>query len=148
MKGITLITGSTLGGAEYVGDHLSDLLESDGHTTKVINEAVIDDLSHNDHLLLITSTHGAGDYPENLAPMMEDLDAQKPDLKGLHFAVVSIGDSSYDTYCGAGKKADILLEQLGATRIAERLDVDVLEYPMPEEPAEAWLSQWKSKLCE
>ncbi|RXJ72184.1 FMN-binding protein MioC [Veronia nyctiphanis] len=148
MKGITLITGSTLGGAEYVADHLSEILEKQGLNTEVINEAELKDLSLNDQLLLITSTHGAGDFPDTLAPMMEELESQKPDLSALNFAVIAIGDSSYDTFCGAGKKADSLLEQLGAKRVADRLDIDILENPLPEEPAEAWLSQWKLKICE
>ncbi|WP_434357708.1 FMN-binding protein MioC [Parasalinivibrio latis] len=148
MSHITLITGSTLGGAEYVGDQLAEILEADGHQTKVINEADISDLKTCHLALIITSTHGAGDFPETLETLMEQLETQKPDLSGLKYGIIAIGDSSYDTFCGAGRKADSRLKALGAMRIGERLEVDVCATPMPEEPAEAWLSQWKNLICE
>ncbi|NGN99978.1 FMN-binding protein MioC [Grimontia sp. S25] len=148
MSELTLITGSTLGGAEYVGDHLSDLLEQEGIKVNVINEAEPDDVANASSLLLITSTHGAGDYPDNLAPAMEALKNTTPDLSALKYAVIAIGDSSYDTFCGAGIQADELLKSLGAQSLAPRLEIDILEQPLPEEAAEAWLSQHKSAFCE
>ncbi|MDD1784033.1 FMN-binding protein MioC [Enterovibrio sp. ZSDZ35] len=148
MPTITLITGSTLGGAEYVGDHLAELLEQHGQTVNVVNDAVLSDITDCDRLLLITSTHGAGDYPENLAPTMEELADKAPNLSHLSFAVIGIGDSSYDTFCEAGKNADSLLKKLGATPLIERLDIDISENPLPEEPAEVWLSKNLANLCE
>ncbi|KXF81157.1 FMN-binding protein MioC [Enterovibrio coralii] len=148
MSAITLITGSTLGGAEYVGDHLAELLEQQGQTVKIVNEAELSDITDSEKLLLITSTHGAGDYPENLAPAMEALAENAPDLSHISYAVIAIGDTSYDTFCGAGIHADTLLSKLGAKAIAARLDIDILENPLPEEPAEAWLSQNMTALCE
>lgn len=148
MQNITLITGSTLGGAEYVGDHLSDLMTQENIPVDVINEGEIDDVLDARILLLITSTHGAGDYPENLAPLMEQLEKNAPDLSNLKFAVIAIGDSSYDTFCGAGRAAESLLTGLGAQSLAPMLEIDILEHPLPEEPAEAWLSQHKQAFCE
>ncbi|MEZ8144171.1 FMN-binding protein MioC [Enterovibrio norvegicus FF-33] len=148
MSEITLITGSTLGGTEYVGDHLAALLEQEGYTVKVINEAELVDVTSSKCLLLITSTHGAGDYPDNLLPLMEALNTDKPDLSGLEYAVIAIGDSSYDTFCGAGINADKQLKTLGAKRVIDRLDIDICTHPLPEEPAELWLSQYKNQLCE
>ncbi|CZF85215.1 FMN-binding protein MioC [Grimontia kaedaensis] len=148
MSELTLITGSTLGGAEYVGDHIADLLEQDGISVKVINEGQLNDITEASRLLLVTSTHGAGDYPDNLAPMMEALKSQSPDLSALKYAVIAIGDSSYDTFCGAGIQADELLKSLGAQDLAPRLEIDILEQPLPEEAAEVWLSQNKSAFCE
>ncbi|MDD1795594.1 FMN-binding protein MioC [Enterovibrio makurazakiensis] len=148
MSEITLITGSTLGGTEYVGDHLADLLEQQGITVKVINEAELSDVTGCKRLLLITSTHGAGDYPDNLQSLMDALTLQKPDLSGLKYAVIGIGDSSYDTFCGAGRNADSLLKELGAEQIIARLEIDILSNPLPEEPAETWLSQNKNQICE
>lgn len=148
MTNLTLITGSTLGGAEYVGDHLAELLQNQGIDVSVINEATLDDVVNASRLLLITSTHGAGDYPENLAPLMAALAEQKPTLNHLIFAVIAIGDSSYDTFCGAGIGAEKQLLALGAASVAPRLDIDVLENPLPEEAAEVWLSQHKTAICE
>ncbi|PKF50115.1 FMN-binding protein MioC [Enterovibrio nigricans] len=148
MSTITLITGSTLGGAEYVGDHLAELLEQHGQTVSIVNEATFSDVINSHKLLLITSTHGAGDYPENLAPAMEELAENSPDLSSISYAVIAIGDSSYDTFCGAGIHADTLLKKLGAKPIIQRLDIDIMENPLPEEPAEMWLSKNLAQLCE
>ncbi|PMN71233.1 FMN-binding protein MioC [Enterovibrio norvegicus] len=148
MTTITLLTGSTLGGAEYVGDHLADLLTNEGHNVTVVNDGELSDIIDSKRLLLITSTHGAGDYPENIAPVMEELEQQAPSLNHLNFAVIAIGDSSYDTFCGAGQHADNLLASLGAKRDVPRLEIDILNDPLPEEPAEVWLSTWKKSFCE
>ena len=146
MSHITLITGSTLGGAEYVADHLSDLLEQNGHSTDICNQADLDQLSTNNVWLVVCSTHGAGEYPDNFQPFAEQLINQKPDLSGLRFAVIGLGDSSYDTFCAAAKNIDQQLTQLGAIRLGERLEIDVSKDPVPEDPAEIWLEEWKNHL--
>lgn len=148
MDNITIITGSTLGGAEYVADHLSDLLNEKGISTHILNEAILEETPLTGYWLIITSTHGAGDYPDNIQPFITQLESQQPDLSSLQYAVIAIGDSSYDTYCAAGIHADQLIERLGATRINTRLDIDVTQDPVPEDPAEAWLSTWPLAKCE
>lgn len=148
MRYITLITGSTLGGAEYVADHLSELLEQHGHSTEIINQADLEQLSTDHIWLLVCSTHGAGEFPDNIQPFIEQLTSQKPDLSTLQYGIVGLGDSSYDTFCAAAKNLDQQLASLGATRLGERLDIDVSQDPVPEDPAELWLETWKKTLCE
>ncbi len=55
---IHIITGSTLGGAEYVGDHLSDLLQEQGFDTKIHNQPNMSEIPAKGTWLIITSTHG------------------------------------------------------------------------------------------
>ncbi|ATF09523.1 FMN-binding protein MioC [Candidatus Enterovibrio altilux] len=143
MNLITLLTGSTSGGTEYIGDYLANLLTRNGHDVNITNMGELSDILYAKRLLLVTSTHGAGDYPESIAPLMDKLEYQSPDLSHLHFAVIAIGDSSYDTFCGAGKRADKLLEKLGGQRDIKHLEIDVLAYELPEELAEVWLSRWE-----
>lgn len=138
---IHIITGSTLGGAEYVGDHLSDLLIAQGAQTKIYNEAHLEDVPNEGIWLIVTSTHGAGDYPDTIAPFMEALKQTPPNMANVRFAVVAIGDSSYDTFCGAGKDAQLTLTDIGATEICEHIEIDILEQDVPEEAAESWLNQ-------
>ncbi|OOE71252.1 FMN-binding protein MioC, partial [Salinivibrio sp. IB870] len=88
MATITIITGSTLGGAEYVGDHLADLLQAKGHHPQVVNEGLIDDVLGASTLLIVTSTHGAGDFPDSIAPLMEQLITERPMLRDVHYGVV------------------------------------------------------------
>ena len=146
MSHITLITGSTLGGAEYVADHLSDLLEQAGHSTDIINQAELDQLSTDNIWLVVCSTHGAGEFPDNFQPFVTQLSNQQPDLARLRYGVIGLGDSSYDTFCAAAKNIDQQLAKLGAIRLGERLEIDVSQDPVPEDPAEAWLENWKNSL--
>lgn len=67
MADITLISGSTLGGAEYVAEHLAEKLEEAGFTTETLHGPLLEDLSASGIWLVISSTHGAGDIPDNLS---------------------------------------------------------------------------------
>jgi len=147
MSHITLITGSTLGGAEYVADHLAELLEQEGHQTDIVNKADFTELNQDSIWLVVCSTHGAGEFPDNIQPFIQQLSELKPDLSSLKYAIIGLGDSSYDTFCAAAKKLDQQLHSLGATRIGERLDIDVSQDPVPEDPAEQWLETWKNTFC-
>ncbi|MFA0084981.1 FMN-binding protein MioC [Vibrio sp. E150_011] len=138
---IHIITGSTLGGAEYVGDHLSDLLQEKGLQTTIHNQPQIAEIEANDIWLIITSTHGAGDYPDNIQPFIAGLQNTPPRMSSVKYAVIAIGDSSYDTFCAAGKHAFELLEDIGATPITDCLEIDILSDQVPEDTAEAWLNQ-------
>ncbi|MFC1237397.1 FMN-binding protein MioC [Vibrio sp. F74] len=137
---IHIITGSTLGGAEYVGDHISDLLQQKGKETTIHNIPTIDDITNEGTWLIVTSTHGAGDYPENIQPFINNLLTAPPRMNAVKFVVIAIGDSSYDTFCAAGKHAFSLLVDIGATPIADCFTIDILDHQIPEEPAEEWLT--------
>lgn len=137
---IHIITGSTLGGAEYVGDHLSDLLQQQGKETTIHNQPALADIPAEGVWLIITSTHGAGEYPDNIQPFIQAIQATPPNTQHLKFAVIAIGDSSYDTFCAAGKHAYDLLEDIGATPVSDCLTIDVQEHPVPEDAAEIWLN--------
>ncbi len=136
---IHIITGSTLGGAEYVGDHLSDLLNESSFETTIHNQPALEEVTVEGTWIIVTSTHGAGDYPDNIQPFIKALQNTPPDTKQLKFAVVAVGDSSYDTFCAAGKHAYALLEDIGATPISDCFTIDVQEHPVPEDAAEEWL---------
>lgn len=136
---IHIITGSTLGGAEYVGDHLSDILVDKGFETTIHNQPDISEIDNSGTWLLITSTHGAGEYPDNIQPFITALQETPPRMSDVNFAVIAIGDSSYDTFCAAGKHAHELLEDIGATALTECFTIDVLSHDVPEDAAESWL---------
>ncbi len=138
---IHIITGSTLGGAEYVGDHLSELLESKGYETTIHNQPELKNISPESTWLIITSTHGAGDYPENIQPFINELQSTPPKTSQLKFAVIGIGDSSYDTFCYAGIHAHQLLEDIGATPLSDCFTIDIQECTVPEDAAEEWLEK-------
>ncbi|MGN6866657.1 assimilatory sulfite reductase (NADPH) flavoprotein subunit [Neisseria sp. P0020.S003] len=89
-------------------------------------------------VLLVTSTQGEGEPPEEALSLYKLLSGKKaPQLSGLKFAVLGLGDSSYPMFCGAGKSFDELLAKLGGERLLERQDCD-LEY---QAEAAAWLDK-------
>jgi sulfite reductase (NADPH) flavoprotein alpha-component len=86
-------------------------------------------------LLVITSTHGDGDPPQSAASFFEFLEGRKaPRLPHLRYAVLALGDSSYEHFCEAGNRLDRRLEGLGAAQICARVDCDV-DF---DAPAAAW----------
>lgn len=94
------------------------------------------DLHEAHHLLAITSTHGDGDPPPAAADFFDFIQGRKaPRLEGVKFAVLGLGDSTYERFCQTGKDLDQRFEALGAQRIHERADCDV-DY---EAKADAWL---------
>lgn len=146
MAEITLISGSTLGSAEYVAEHLAEKLEDAGFTTDTQHGPMLDDLRVDGVWLIVTSTHGAGDVPDNLEPFYTAIKEQRPDLSNVRYGAVGIGSREYDTFCGAIDKIDTLLTECGAKRIGDLLKINVHDHEIPEDPAEIWLGSWKNLL--
>jgi MioC protein len=141
---IQIIIGSTLGCAEYVGDHLSDLLAKEGIKSTIHDQPVLSDIPTQGIWLIITSTHGAGDFPDNIQPFISELKTNPPRTNQLKYAVISIGDSSYDTFCQAGKDAFALLQDIGATPLVDCFTIDVLAHSIPEDAASLWFDENKA----
>ena len=142
MADITLISGSTLGSAEYVAEHLAEKLEEAGFSTETLHGPELDELMLEGTWLIVTSTHGAGDLPDNLQPLLEQIEQQKPDLSQVHFGAVGLGSSEYDTFCGAVRALDQQLIAQGAKRLGDILEIDVIQHEIPEDPAEVWVKNW------
>ncbi|WP_077999289.1 FMN-binding protein MioC [Edwardsiella tarda] len=143
MAHITVISGSTLGNAEYVAEHLADKLLAQGHEVQVLHGPELDEVPQQGIWLVVTSTHGAGELPDNLQPLFEQIETQQPDLTGIHFGAVGIGSSEYDTFCGGITIVDRILIAFGAQRIGEVIKIDIKQHDVPEDPAEEWLAEWE-----
>ncbi len=92
-------------------------------------------LSGKKRVLIVCSTWGEGEMPDNAEELWQFASSDAAArLDGVHFSVCALGDTSYEFYCESGKDWDRRLEQLGATRLVDRVDCDV-DY---DSPAAAW----------
>ncbi|CAA9892286.1 sulfite reductase, alpha subunit, flavoprotein [Candidatus Methylobacter favarea] len=135
---ITILVGSQTGNSEALAEQTHQLAASRGlrSVIKKMGDYKLPQLKTEKNLLVIVSTHGEGEPPDNARAMHEYLFSKRaPSLKQAHFAVLGLGDSSYEFFCKMGIDFDRRLEELGATRIYQRVDCDV-DY---EHAAEAWM---------
>ena len=134
---ITILYGSHTGNCQSLAESFFQRLESEKYrvTLSSLDDFKAKALKKVQDLLLITSTHGDGDPPDNAISFYDFLQSKRaPELGDLRFSVLALGDSSYEFFCQTGKDFDKRLEELGGTRIYPRVDCD-LDF---EEPAEEW----------
>lgn len=136
---ICILSGSTLGGAEYVAEHLNDVLETQGFSTALFHGPNLSEIENEKIWLIVTSTHGAGELPDNLKPLFDELVDSQKDFSDVRFAVVGLGNSDYDTFCYAAEQVEQTLQAKSAVKICETLKIDVLNVDDQESYAEEWL---------
>jgi sulfite reductase (NADPH) flavoprotein alpha-component len=138
-RNITILYGSQTGSAESVASDVGTAAKAYGLVpiVKSMDEIEATALTTIDYLLIVTSTYGEGEMPDNAQMLWDSVCADAmPRLEGVKYSVLALGDTSYDLFCQAGIDWDNKLAELGATRIYERIDCDV-DF---EEPAERWIS--------
>lgn len=145
-KSICIITGSTMGGAEYVADHLESCLTDKGFDVELFNAATLSNIQSQSHLIVVTSTHGAGELPDNIRPLFEEIENQPLDFSQMKFGVVGLGSSDYDTFCHSVDIVEKVLKEKGATLVCESERIDVATNFEHDETAEAWLEKFLTKL--
>ncbi|MEM1300306.1 MAG: sulfite reductase flavoprotein subunit alpha [Pseudomonadota bacterium] len=137
-KPLDILFGTQTGNAEEVANEAATLAQSRGFKPQVadLDAIEMDQLAAMEHLIVVVSTYGEGEMPDNAELFWEALSASTaPRLENLQYGVLALGDTSYEHFCQAGKLIDMRLEQLGAKRLAARVDCDV-DF---EEAATAWL---------
>ncbi|MFK5924545.1 MAG: flavodoxin domain-containing protein [Verrucomicrobiota bacterium] len=125
---ITILWGSQTGTSETLANKFAKLGKKSGLAPTVIDLADFphEQLVEESHLIIITSTYGDGEPPDNAANFHQFLHSDSaPKLESLNYSVLAIGDSSYPDFCKCGIEIDERLQKLGAKKMFNRIDCDV-----------------------
>jgi MioC protein len=137
---ITILYGTETGNAEMLAEDIQAELESD-HEVECLNLSDMDpgDFDPERFYLMVCSTYGDGELPASAQPFGEAMEAVKPDLSAIHFAIFGLGDSEYEDTFNHGPKrlAEMMIAQ-GAIQIGERVAHDASGDDMAEDIALPW----------
>ena len=126
-KELMIIFGTETGNAEMVAEDAQRMAANYGLNATIhdMDDLSVDDFSGVTRLLVSCSTWGDGDQPMNAEDLYESMeDADDAAMDGVNFAVLALGDTSYEMFCESGKQWDALLEGKGGSRVMERIDLD------------------------
>ncbi|EMD9038916.1 NADPH-dependent assimilatory sulfite reductase flavoprotein subunit [Salmonella enterica] len=143
MPGVTLISASQTGNARRVAEALRDDLLAANLNVTLVNagDYKFKQIASEKLLVIVTSTQGEGEPPEEAVALHKFLFSKKaPTLNDTAFAVFSLGDTSYEFFCQAGKDFDNKLAELGGERQLDRVDADV-EY-------QSAAAQWRARMVD
>ena len=138
-RSLAIFFGSQTGNAAELAEKTAKKAVAYGLEPQVIDMDGYDESQFSNHkrILIITSTWGEGEMPDNAENLWNSTNANNPSLKGVHHSVCAIGDSSYDEFCKAGTDWDDKFKALGATEILKIQLCDV-DY---ETPWLAWVDE-------
>ncbi len=134
--------GSQSGNAETLAKRLAKEANGRGFAARAagLDTLKAADMVQDQNVLLVTSTWGEGDMPDNAASFWDSINqnGKSPSLSGVRYSVLALGDKNYgDTFCLAGRRLDERFAELGASRVLDRVECDV-DF---DEPAAKWSAE-------
>ena len=141
---IIIAFGTETGNAEMLAEDAANAASDFNLEGRVcdMEDLSVDDLSSASRVMIVCSTWGEGDQPDNAQDLYDDVcDSADDSMNWVSFAVLALGDTAFDLFCESGKECDRILEEKGGTRIHERIDCDT-DY---EDFADDWISEALAK---
>jgi sulfite reductase (NADPH) flavoprotein alpha-component len=141
---ITIVYGTETGNSKRLATDFASRAKQKSIHAKVIgmDQYRLSDLTKEEYLLALISTHGEGEPPIAAKKFYDHIHQNGFKLNSLKYSVLALGDTSYPLYCKTGEDMDEQFEKLGGVRIAPMQKCDV-EY---EEDANAWFNEVMEKL--
>ena len=125
---ITILYGSQTGNGRGIATELAEKAQAQGYSVNLVSMADYKtrQLKQETLLLAVVSTHGEGEAPDDAIELHKFLASKRaPKLDTLNYAVLALGDSSYEFFCQTGKDFDARLSALGAKAIVPLTECDV-----------------------
>mgnify|MGYP001388536378 FL=1 len=141
---IIIAFGTETGNAEMLAEDAANAASDFNLEGRVcdMEDLSVDDLSSASRVMIVCSTWGEGDQPDNAQDLYDDVcDSEDGSMNGVSFAVLALGDTAFEMFCESGKEWDRILEEKGGTRIHERIDCDT-DY---EDFTDEWISEALAK---
>jgi MioC protein len=145
---VGIFIATMTGMAELCAEEVEAALAKAGFrvTRRLMDDLAADALDGIDIIVIVSSTYGHGDIPDNGQAFYSAL-ASAGSLAGKSFAVFGLGDRTYaDTFCRAGESWDALLAGKGAARLAPLERHDASAGTLAEDEAGAWSERWAASL--
>jgi len=130
---VLILYGTVTGNAEMRANKVAAMVRRTGRAARIHDMAhcQANMLNEASCVLVITSTHGDGEPPEDAAPFWQAVvHGNGLELRGVKFSVLALGNTTFDHFCKCGRDLDAALERQGATRLYPRVGCDV-DYKVP-----------------
>jgi sulfite reductase (NADPH) flavoprotein alpha-component len=128
LEPLAILFGSQTGNAENLAKRIAKEAGKQGFAPTVHDLANFEpaQLSAERNVLVVTSTYGDGEPPDNARAFWDALNSEAaPRLEKTRFSVCALGDTNYPKFCEFGRQVDAQLEKLGGRRVQPRQDCDV-----------------------